>query len=160
GKAASSILLVLGYYASSGGYGVWLARKTGVSATRAAGIILYVMTCDLVAVCVVASTAMAFGHIEHPRWLFRVLVGIGAVQTLLILLRPFGRRVPEIFAPWSEVPRGLAVLQILGRCGNILLAVGASWAGARAFGMPVPFHAMATYGPVILLVGSLPVSVA
>ena len=29
------MLLVVGYYASSGGYGVWLARKTGVSATRA-----------------------------------------------------------------------------------------------------------------------------
>jgi hypothetical protein len=160
GKAASSMLLVVGYYASSGGYGVWLARKTGVTATRAAGIVLYVMTCDLVAVCLVASTAMAIGHIEAPRWLFRLLLGIGAVQILLMLWRPFASRTPELFAAWRDVPRGLALLQILGRCGNILLAVAASWAGARAFGMPIPFHAMATYGPVILLVGSLPISVA
>src|SRR5262249_28152224 len=140
--------------------GVWLARKTGVTATRAAGIVLYVMTCDLVAVCLVASTAMALGHIEAPRWLFRLLLGIAAVQILLIMLKPFASRTPELFAPWRDVPRGLALLQILGRCGNILLAVAASWAGARAFGMPIPFHVMATYGPVILLVASLPISVA
>ena len=160
GKAAASMLLVVGYYASSGGYGVWLARRTGSSAVAAAGTVLFVMTSDLVAVCVIAATSMAIGHIAAPRWLFATLASIAAVQILLIVAKPFRRHTPALFAPWRDVPRLPALLQIAGRCGNIFLAVAASWAGARAFGMPIPFSAMATYGPVILLVASLPISVA
>jgi hypothetical protein len=162
GKAAASLLLVIGYFVSSGGYGLWIARKTRASAVRSAGTVLYLMMSDLVSICLVASCAMAMGHPQAPRWLFGVLVGIAVVQILLILLAPlelFGR-TPEIFRPWQDVPRSAALLQILGRCANVLVAVLLTWAGTRAFGMHIPFHAMAIFGPVILLVASLPISVA
>src|SRR5262249_35928403 len=97
GKAASMLLLVIGYFASSGGYGLWIARKTRASAAHAAGTVLYLMMSDLVSICLVASCAMALGHIQAPRWLFGLLVGIAVVQILLVLIapyQPFGR-TPE-----------------------------------------------------------------
>ena len=160
GKAATSILLVVGYYASSGGYGVWLARRTGARASTTTGTVLFIMTGDLVAICLVSSASMKFGHATYPRWLFVTLLTTAMVQLLLIIGKPFARRTPEIFAAWRDVPRGAALLQILGRCANILLAVLATWLGARAFGMAIPLSVMAVYGPIILLVSALPISVA
>jgi hypothetical protein len=57
-KAASALLLTLGYFLGGGGYAVWIARTKHVGIARAAGAILYVMASDLVAACAVAGASM------------------------------------------------------------------------------------------------------
>ena len=164
GKAGTSVLLVLGYAFGSGGYGVWIARTTGCGARLATGAVLYVIASDL---CAVSTVAIA------PVWLVgfdaaaALRIAAPLVATLVVLVVLVGGRVGShdvtgpgrIFDPWRLVPPSRGLLQIAGRCFNIALIVAATWAGARVFGLDVPFGAMAIYMPVILLVGSLPVNV-
>ncbi len=162
-KAASALLLILGYFFGGGGYAVWIARKTGVGAARAAGVVLYVMSSDLVAVCAVASASAWLGGIDVPHVLRTIATTIVVVLVSLILLGPYRvrvRQLPVIFEPWRTVPRVWGLAQIAGRVVNILIITTLTWAGARAFGMDVPLRVMGLYMPIILLVTSLPFSVA
>jgi hypothetical protein len=161
-KAASAILMTLGYFFGGGGYAVWIARKTGVGAARATGVVLYVMASDLVAVCSVASVSAWLGGIDVPHVLRTVATAIVAVQVTLILIAPYGvaARLPVVFEAWRKVPRAWSLAQIAVRAVNIVTITGFTWAGARGFGMDVPLRVMGLYMPIILLVGSLPFSVA
>lgn len=164
GKAGSAVLMSLGYAFGNGGYGVWLARRTGAGAGATAGAMLYVVLSDLAAVCLVATGPAWSAPIDGARSLRFVAPAIAAVAIALLLGAPrvvssgSGRRA--ILAAWAAVPASRGALQIAGRCFNITLIVLATWVGARAFGLAIPAAAMATYMPIILLVGSLPVNVA
>lgn len=162
GKAGTMVLLALGYAFGNGGYGVWIARMTGAGARVSGGVVLYIVASDLTAVCLVATV---------PMWLYGIDAGalrvaapvIAIVQIGLMLVGPL-RAAPEgaapgIFHPWRVMRRSRALLQIAGRCFNMSVIVVVTWAAANAFGLVIPFAAMATYMPVILLVGSLPVNV-
>jgi hypothetical protein len=65
-----------------------------------------------------------------------------------------------ILQAWRQVPRAWGLAQIGVRSINIAIISGLTWVGARAFGMDVPAGVMAIYMPIILLVTSLPLSVA
>lgn len=161
-KAASAVLLTLGYFLGGGGYAVWIARKTGAGGARAAGAVLYIMASDLVAVCAVAAASMWLGGLEVPHALRTIATTIVCVQVLLILIGPYATtsRSIRVFEPWRRVPRGWGLSQICGRAVNIAVITAFTWAAARAFGLDVPAGAMGMYVPIILLVASLPFSVA
>jgi hypothetical protein len=161
-KAATAVLLTLGYFFGGGGYAVWIARRTGAGAARAAGAVLYVMTSDMVAVCAVAGASMWLLGLDVPHVLRTIATTIFCVQVLLILLGPHtppGRAI-AVFEPWRKIPRVWGFAQIFGRAVNIALITTFTWAAARAFGIHVPLAAMGMYMPIILLVTSLPFSVA
>jgi hypothetical protein len=161
-KAATAVLLTLGYFFGGGGYAVWIARKTGTGAGRAAGSVLYMMTSDLVAVCAVAGASMWIGGPDVPRVLRSIATGIFCAQVSLLVigaLRP-SVRVPVVFEPWRTIPLSWGLAQIAGRAVNIAVITAFTWGGVRAFGMVVPARVMGMYMPIILLVGSLPFSVA
>jgi hypothetical protein len=161
-KAATATLLLLGYFFGGGGYAVWIARKTGIGAARAAGVVLYAMSSDLAALCLVGGISAWLGGAEVPHVLRAVATTVFAVLVTLILVAPFGvpRRLPAVFQPWRTVPRAWGLAQIGVRTVNIAIISGLTWVGARAFGMQVPASVMALYMPVILLATSLPISVA
>ncbi len=161
-KAASAVLLILGYFLGGGGYAVWIGRTTRVGAARAAGAVLYVMASDLIAVCAVAGVSMWLGGTGVPASLRAVATGIFAVQVALIVVGPYGGRLrlPAVFEPWRTVPRAWSFAQIAGRAGNIATITAFTWAAMRAFGIDVPPGVAAMYIPVILLVTSLPINVA
>jgi hypothetical protein len=73
--------------------------------------------------------------------------------------RPASLRDDEPRVPWAVAGPVAALTSILGRSVNILVILVATWIGATAFGMPLPFSAVAIYMPLILLVGSLPINV-
>lgn len=164
GRAATAVMLIIGYVVGHGGFGVWLAKKTGTPAAIVSGAVVYTMTSDLAAVSIVASTAVFFGRADVPRG-----VGIAAnvcalVPIALVLLVP--REAPgaktarlRFFAPWRRVPRAIGLLQICGRACGVSWVVLMTWLGARSFGMEIPIAAFATYCPIILLVQSLPLNV-
>jgi hypothetical protein len=161
-KAATAVLLTLGYFVGGGGYAVWIARATRVGAARAAGAVLYIMASDLIAVCAVAGTSMWLGESGAPATLRSLATGILAVQVLFIVLGPYGRwlRVPAFFDAWRLVPRAWSFAQIAARAMNIGILTAFAWAAMRAFGIHVPPRAMAAYMPVVLLVTALPINVA
>jgi hypothetical protein len=161
-KAATAVLLTLGYFVGGGGYAVWIARTKRVGAARAAGAVLYLMSCDLMAVCAVAGAAMWLGGPDVPTSLRAVATWVFAVEAALVLLGPYGTwlRVPEILAAWQRVPRSRSFLQIAGRAGNIAILTAFTWGALRGFGIDVPARAAAMYIPVIVLVASLPINVA
>ncbi len=161
-KAASAVLLTLGYFLGGGGYAVWIGRTTRVGAARAAGAVLYVMASDLVAVCAVAGASMWLGGPGVSTSLRAVATWMFAVQVALIVLGPYGgwMHLPALFEPWRTVPRAWSFVQIAGRALNIAIITAFTWGAMRAFGIEVPAAVAAMYVPVILLVTSLPINVA
>lgn len=167
GKGGSSLLALLGYSFGQGAYGVWMVRKTDCEVRKGFGTVLYIMGSDLTALAVIATVTIHAGDAEMPGRSADVLgiiaPIIAAVQLVLCLGGPFALRrmkdPPRFLKPWADI-KALAYLANLGlRIGLISSAVVGTWAAATAFGMPIPFEAMATYLPVIMLIGALPINV-
>ncbi len=161
GKMGAAVLSALGYLFGNGGYGVWLARAAGLGARESAGAVTFFVLSDLSAVGLVASIALALGG-SSPGPLRLAAALLAVAQPAAIVAGPAFRRGGErgTLAPWRRVPRWLGLAQVLGRAANLLLMVSTTWLAARSFGLGVPFAAMVTYLPAVLLVGSLPVNVA
>ena len=163
GKAGSAVLNVVGYAAHVGGYGVWIARVSGMGAGLAAGVVLFILASELTAIGIVAGLSAWLGGIHAPslRW---VLPGVAALMVALMMLGPFGLwpgdSAPTILRPWRIMKRSRALLQIAIRVLHIATLSFFGWAAANAFGLPVPLAAMFLYFPIVLFVGSMPVNVA
>jgi len=166
GKAGSAVLLTIGYGFSSGGYGVWVARKTGAGARRSAGAILYLMGSDLASVCALAGASFWLGGAvldERARLGVGVIApAIAGVLALLALLGPgfFRRRgaYPKTLAPWATVSEIRYLVNLGGRILDMAAVALVTWAAARAFGLDLPLEVVVVYHPIILLVGALPAS--
>jgi hypothetical protein len=164
-RAGMSLLGLLGYGAGVGGVGVWIARVTGSGPGLAGGVALYLMSADLTAVSSVAAAAFWIGRPDVASTLGIVAPILAAVLLLLKLAAPLGLLVPadqlpRVFQPWHRVGQGRALLAVGLRTLNICWICVMVWLAANAFGMPVPLSAMATFFPIILVVGSMPVNVA
>jgi hypothetical protein len=162
-RAAVSLLGMLGYGAGIGGFGVWLARATGCGAKLATGVMLYEMSADLVAVSLVATGAIYLGRPDVSQGLRIAAPAVAGVLLALKVFGPFGplpmERLPTVFHPWRLVSSARALAAVGLRAANILYITVCVWLGANAFGMDVPLAVMATYFPIILVVGSMPVNV-
>jgi hypothetical protein len=164
GVSGAATLNALGYVANMGGYGVWLARASGASPARAAGVVLYLVTSELTGVAALGGAALAAGVVPLPaavRW-----SGVGLAAVLLLLKLAPGRErwaarlASGIAEPWRLVARARAWAEIGVRVAQIGVWVVSSWAAANAFGIAVPFGVMAAYLPAILMVGALPFNFA
>jgi len=159
-RAATSVVMVVGYILGHGGFGVWLAKRAGARAGVVGGALLYAMASDLAAVSLVAGTAIVVGGADVPRQL-AILAGSAALAQIALVVampRSATERFP-VLAPWRRVRRGPGLLQILGRAASIVVMVTSAWTASRLFGLTIPFAAFATYMPVVLLVVALPVNV-
>ncbi len=160
GRSGTAILMLLGYVFGHGAMGVWLARRTGATARAVSGAVLYGMLSDLAAVSLVTAVATLLGDV--PRSVRVLALVLTAIPTALALAGPslLARTRAPFLAAWRSLPPALGLAQILGRAFDIAVVVVISWTAARAFGMPIPLAAFATYMPIILLASSLPISVA
>lgn len=162
-KAGVTILNIVHYAAGQGGYGVWIARRTGAGAGLAGGTTLYIVASELTAVCILASAAMWLGRVEGVgplRIVAPVIAGALLVLALTGPLEPLGKRRVALLAPWRRVGAAATLAQTALRLVQISTSVLGAWVAAQAFGMPVPLGVMFTYMPVVLVVASLPVNVA
>ncbi len=162
GKAASAVLLTLGYGFGHGGYAVWIARVTGASVAETIGASLYISASDLCALSIVSTSVVVLGDGEVPRALAIAAPAIAATLLSFVLLGPLQLlgAPPVVIRPWSALSRRRQLLSIAGRVGNIVVLITLTWFAANAFGMSLPYAAVATYLPLIILVGSLPINVA
>jgi len=164
-RAGMSLLGLLGYGAGVGGIGVWIARVTGCGPALASGVALYVMATDLIAVSSVAAAAFWLGRPDVAPSLGIVAPAIAGVFLILALTSPLGllvppEQLPRVLSPWPRMGTARAALTVALRTANICWITAMAWLGANAFGMEVPLAAMATFFPIILVVGSMPVNVA
>jgi hypothetical protein len=163
GKAGSAVLNIVGYAAHVGGYGVWIARVSGMRPGLAAGVVLYILSSELAAICLLTTTAAWFGD-AAPAAFAWIAPTVMLVLVGLKMLAPFGllpqERVPQIFRPWRLVARWRALAQFATRGMHLATLTLFAWAAANVFGLPVPVGAMFVYFPIVLLVGSLPLNVA
>jgi hypothetical protein len=164
GKAGTSLLGAIGYAAGQGGYGLWIARKTGSSVALASGIVLYIISSDLVSVAIVASVAVWVGGARAPGHIGVIAPAVAVLLVGLKLLGPLRLlrryRRPVLFEPWQRVNATRGLAQIAVRVLQIYVLVVGTWAGAQAFGLMIPLWVMAVYLPIVLVVGSMPVNVA
>jgi hypothetical protein len=160
-KAGCGLLGALGYAAGHGGYGVWIARKTGIGARLTGGVVLYIISSELLAVSFVASLAVFVGGAEAPSNLKITAATLVVLLSLFKIVGPLLRGPrPSVFEPWRLVSPLRAVLQEVIRIVQISILVMCTWFAARAFGMPIPAEVMASYMPLSLIIGSLPVTIA
>ncbi len=163
GKAGMSILLTLGYGFGHGGYAVWIARVTGASIGQTAGVALYITASDLCALSTVATATIWFGSAEVPPALQIIPPIIAGSLYLCALIGPFrlfGGKLPTVFQPWATMSRARQLGNIFGRVFNISYMVFVTWLATEAFGLEIPFDVVATYLPLIIFVGSLPINIA
>ncbi len=161
GKAGVSVLNALGPALNYGGHALWIHRRFGAPPAAAAGVLLHIAAGDLVAVSLWASAGiwLGAGVPEATRAGLGIGVPIAAVVAIVVLfLRPRSPR--PILTPWRELPR-LTRLGVLGiRLCTMGTLVTMTWAAANGFGIPLPFGVVATYLPILLVVGALPINVA
>jgi uncharacterized membrane protein YbhN (UPF0104 family) len=168
GKGGTSLLAVLSYGFGHGGYGVWVARKTGADLRTTLGIILYIMLSDLAGVCLVAAAAIWVADPDLPSESRTLLATLAPLAGLgLVAIGLVGRPLvawlvadSRLLVAWARMPAPLYLLNLVGRGLIISVYVVATWIGGRIFGLDLPLEAVASYMPVIMLVGSLPFSVA
>ena len=162
GKAGSSVLDVVGYAASHGGYAVWVARFAGTTASAALGVLLVIMASDLAAVCLVACAPIFLADVSVSQTIVAITVGLAVVMVGLLFIP---KRTPGVEqTQWRvisrKLPRSRGLLQLGLRITQIVLWVITTTMAAWSFGLQIPLWAMVVYGPLILLAAALPLNVA
>ncbi|HUH01550.1 MAG TPA: lysylphosphatidylglycerol synthase domain-containing protein [Kofleriaceae bacterium] len=168
GRAGTAVLLALGFAFSSGGYGLWIARRTGADVRTTLSVVVYGMMSTLIAICLIAGAAVWIGgvHLEADaqRTIGVIAPAVAGALVILALIAPLllvrRRNDARTLGAWARVGPGLFTVNLLGRCLDVALIVGYTWLAARAFGLSLPLAVAASYVPIILFVGSLPINVA
>ncbi len=167
GRAGTAVVMSIHYSLSSGGYAVWLARRTGAGGRATVGAASYQLLSDLGAVCLLALPAALLGADMLPEGVgasAAVLSGAGFVGSSLLLLlaprvAPRRWRESRALAAWRRVPVGVWAASTALRAATIAINIAGTWGAARAFGLEVPFEALAAGLPITYLVGALPINV-
>jgi hypothetical protein len=162
-KAGMSMLNALGMALNYGGYALWIHRVLGCGWRMSGGTVLHITLSDLVAVSIIATVAVFVGGDGLPAdtraQLEIIAPAVAGVAALCLFVpRPSATRHP-VFEPWVRVPRLNRLASVLSRGGTIICLIIATWLASRAFGLPVPFKAWASFLPVLLVIGALPVNV-
>jgi hypothetical protein len=161
-KAGCAVLQSIGFALVVGAYGTWIARSTRSRASVVAGLVLYFAISDLAAGSFFACVSTTLLHVDAGP-LIRIGTPIICLVVLTLLLvperRPIDPEKPSLIGVFRAVPRKQALLQLCGRTLSSAVVVTAIWAGARAFGLAIPYTGALAYMPVIIVVGALPVNV-
>jgi len=163
GKAGSSVLDIVGYAASHGGYALWAARATKTQTGEGVGAMLYIMVSDLAAVCFVAALPILLTTVNvSPLIVFTTpAIALAAIFILVMPRHWRGEGSPRKWRrPFWLVDRRSGLCQLGLRIGQILVWVGATHWAAASFGLSIPLATMCAVAPLILLATALPMNVA
>jgi hypothetical protein len=162
-KAGVSTVQSIAWVATQGAYAAWIARATGIGIRNAAGVFLAFGLCDWTAGTIVISGALWIAHPQAPRFFYWLapLCFVGLISFLTWLRRqpldPHGEA--GVVRVLRAIPRRAFYLSIAARTATATVVFTTTWAAARGFGMTIPFPVVAAYVPLLLLIGSLPISV-
>lgn len=164
-----SLIAAVSYGIGQGGYGLWIARVSRSPLTKSIGLIAYIMLSDLIVVCALGAVALAGSELRvgpDLAWVGRLapvaalgLLALGLLGPRILPRLVGSGRFASLVSPWSEVGSASFVASLAVRLVNILLAIGVTWAAARAFGIDAPAGAFLSFLPIIYLVSALPINV-
>jgi uncharacterized membrane protein YbhN (UPF0104 family) len=119
--------------------------------------------CDWTAGTLVISSALWIARPQAPRFLY---FGAPVAFVILVIVLATLRRRPldphgeaGVMRVLQAIPRRAYFASVVARVGSASVVFTTTWAAARAFGMPIPFAVVAAYVPLLLAIGSLPISV-
>lgn len=164
-KAGMSMVNALGLALNYGGFALWIHRVLGCGWRVSGGAVLIITLADLTAVSTIGMMAVWLGgdglphHVRDQLIYVAPLVAAVAACLLLMPGSPDGSQKRPVFEPWRRIPRLNRVLSVLARAATIVVIILATWLAARAFGLPVPLKAWASFLPVLLVIGALPVNI-
>ncbi len=163
GKAGVSVLNALGMALNYGGFALWMRRALGLRWMSAVGTVLMITVGDLTGVSLIAIGALMLGGDALPAdmrdrlWLVAPIV-CAIAATFLLLPRP-RPGVRPVLEAWRAVPRLHRLASLLARLGTISTLVLSTWLASRAFGLGVPLKAWASFLPVLLVIGAMPINI-
>lgn len=175
-KGASYFLNILNYNAAMGGMALYLKRVRRIPFLESASSLLFMNVLDVFLLCGFIGMGLALGgetisgalSVESSRALLTVLVAFGAllVGTWIYWNAGFdffvlGRlRKLSIFHAFREARiKDYGALMLL-RLPMVLIYVAITWVFAQLFGFRIPFTTMMVLQPIIIFVGTIPVSIA
>jgi hypothetical protein len=148
-----------------GGFALWIHRVLGCGWRVSGGAVLKITLSDLVAVSIIGSAAVYLGGEGLPP---ETREQLQLIAPIVASVAAFGLFVPgpgpgagkrPVFAPWRKVTRARRLLSVLSRGGTIGMLILSTWLASRAFGLPVPLTAWASFLPVLLVIGAMPVNI-
>ena len=175
-KGASYLLNIINYNAAMGGMALYLKRVRRVSFLETASSLLFMNVLDVFALCGLIALGLIFSEDalavalspESRRGLAWVVAGFAALLVGSWIYWNAGfdffvlgkLRSWRIFHAFREA-RLVDYAWLLGlRTVMVFLYVTITWLFARTFGFAVPFGAMLALQPIIIFVGTIPISVA
>jgi hypothetical protein len=171
-RAGTAMLIGLHHGVSAGGFGLWLARRTGSDLRTTLGALGYVSAMDLAGGCLAALLASSIGGpsvlspaskvaIVAAAGIAGVVVAAGLFGRVILRSGAIGRwlRDPRLLAPWVRVPPGAFLGGVALRTLNVAIWIVGTWAATRAFGLPLSFAVMAANLPLVAVIAALPMSV-
>lgn len=167
-KAASYLLAIVNYALGAGAVSILLRRRTSLSLSDAAGVVLLIGLFDLGSLLLAASVCgMLLGSEGTGVRLIGVAVAMAAIVAGFVVLRapqplgPLDRlRDLEIFRAARTVSAAcLAKLGVL-RAAFIATFILLSWTTMNAFAVYVPWLELVVKVSLLLLVSAIPIAVA
>ncbi len=167
-KAASYLLSILNYALGAGAVSILLRRRTSLSLSDAAGVVLLIGLFDLGSLLVAATVCGLMLGSEGTGVRMAFVAGaVGAIVLGFVVLRAPARLGPldrlrdlELFRAARTVSAGcLAKLGLL-RAVFIATFIGLVWATLSGFAVVVPWLELIAKVSVLLLVSAIPIAVA
>ncbi len=161
-RGATYMLGLVNYALGQGALGVYLQRS-GVTALRAAGTMLFLMTVNLGVLLVIAGLGLWAGGSTRTAYLnlAPLFYGLGLMMALYLAAvgwRPrFLQHNPVLAPMWQAGLRG-HLGAAAARLPHLLLLVLAYWGALRLWGIPVPLAQGLAVVPVVLFVNAVPIT--
>jgi len=169
-RGSTYLLNLLSYAVGQGGIGVYLAR-TGVAAARSAGLVLFLLATNGIALAVAAALAHPFAHGGDKRAGIAIGVILYGVKTYLTALAARGLFAKTRFGRWLATRVEREPIATLARAGffghlkataarlpHVACLLLVLWGSFRVWGIPVPLEVGLATLPAVVLIAALPIT--
>jgi hypothetical protein len=156
-RGVTYFLSIVNYNLGQAGMIVVLARQ-GVRASRATGIILFMMGINFVVLVAFAAGAVASAA-PQLRFVVWAVAALLPIYLAIIALRPRALASRELFAPLFDLGLRGHALALLVKVPHVVAMMIAHFFVMRCFGVMLPVGKAALFIPIIFVVAVLPISV-
>jgi len=159
-RAASYLPALLNHHVGQAWLTYFVARKYGVTVTRAAGATLVGYATTLGALYVFLLLGLPFNHGQLP-WLMPTAVTVGASAlgyAALLAVKPRALANHPLAGPLFEAGITGHALSLLVRLPHVFVQFAGAWLPFAFFDMHIPFVDALAKLPVILFAVTLPIS--
>jgi len=161
-RGSTYLLGILNYALGQGAMGVYL-RRSGVTTSRAAGSMLFLMLLNFLVLLLIASIGFLAGgfpktaHFDLSPLFLALWVGI-FVYLVIIRVQPYFLLKYELLAPlWQAGLKGHLMAAAV-RLPHMLFLVLAYWGALRLWGIPVPLAQGMAMITVVLFIFAVPIT--